>query len=44
MNLNLEKLIQHLEMMDREIARLTANRESFKQLLQDAVREVRQNG
>ena len=43
MRLDLEKLIQYLEKLDKDIARLTAQRESFKQLLQDATVEV-QNG
>jgi len=37
MNLNLEKLIQYLEKLDKDIEKLTAQRESFKQLLIDAV-------
>ena len=37
MNLNLEKLIQYLEKLDKDIARITAQRKSFKQLLIDAV-------
>ncbi|MGA1561085.1 MAG: hypothetical protein ACO390_18950 [bacterium] len=36
MKLDLEKLIQYLEKLDRDIERLTAQRESFKQLLIDA--------
>lgn len=37
MKLNLEKLIQYLEKLDKDIEKLTAQRESFKQLLIDAV-------
>lgn len=37
MNLNLEKLIQYLEKLDKDIEKMTAQRESFKQLLIDAV-------
>lgn len=36
MNLNLEKLIQYLEKLDKDIEKMTAQRESFKQLLIDA--------
>ncbi len=36
MRLDLEKLIQYLEKLDRDIEKLTAQRESFKQLLIDA--------
>ena len=37
MRLDLEKLIKYLEKLDRDIEKLTAQRESFKQLLIDAV-------
>jgi len=37
MKLDLEKLIQYLEKLDKDIEKLTAQRESFKQLLVDAV-------
>jgi len=37
MNLNLEKLIKYLEKLDKDIEKMTAQRESFKQLLIDAV-------
>ena len=37
MNLNLEKLIKYLEKLDKDIEKLSAQRESFKQLLIDAV-------
>jgi hypothetical protein len=33
MRLDLEKLIQYLEKLDKDIEKLTAQRESFKQLL-----------
>ena len=37
MKLDLEKLIKYLEKLDKDIEKLTAQRESFKQLLVDAV-------
>jgi len=37
MKLDLEKLIQYLEKLDKDIEKRTAQRESFKQLLVDAV-------
>jgi hypothetical protein len=36
MRLDLEKLIKYLEKLDRDITKLEAQRESFKQLLIDA--------
>jgi len=36
MKLDLEKLIQYLEKLDKDIEKLTAQRESFKQLLIEA--------
>ena len=36
MRLDLEKLIKYLEKLDRDIIRLQAQRDSFKQLLKDA--------
>ena len=36
MKLDLEKLIQYLEKLDKDIEKLAAQRESFKQLLIEA--------
>ena len=36
MRLDLEKLIQYLEKLDKDIEKLSAQRESFKNLLIDA--------
>ena len=37
MRLDLEKLIQYLEKLDKDIEKMTAQRDSFKRLLIDAV-------